>query len=207
MRVIGLTGGIATGKSTVTQMLRELGAHVLDADVIAREVVEPGQPALAEIAARFPGVIDEKGRLDRSKLGERIFSDENERRALNAILHPRIHQRFLEKTAELARHGVEVVFYDAALLIENQLHRFMNGVLVVTAPREVQLSRLMWRNGLTREQAEARLASQLPLEEKRKHATWIIDNAGSLEETRSQVERVWQEIQRGFPARSTGETE
>jgi dephospho-CoA kinase len=194
VRFIGLTGGIASGKSTVSAMLRELGAQIIDADVVAREVVEPGQPALAEIAARFPGVLGADGRLDRQKLGERIFGDEAERAALNAIIHPRIQHRFMEQTAALEKAGHELVVYDAPLLIENRIHEWMNGVILVTAPREVQLARLIARNGLTRAQAEGRLASQLPLEEKQQYATWIVDNKGDLADTRAQVERVWKQV-------------
>ncbi|HEX8697366.1 MAG TPA: dephospho-CoA kinase [Myxococcaceae bacterium] len=191
MRLYGLTGGIASGKSTVSRMLRELGAHVLDADLIAREVVEPGTPGLAEVASRFPGVLGPDGRLDRAKLGARVFADPAERAALNALLHPRIGAAFLEKTQALAAQGVELVLYDAPLLIENGLHAGMDGVLLVWVPRELQKQRLMARDGLEAQAAEARLAAQLPLEEKRRHATWIVDNTGDLTSTRAQVEEVW----------------
>jgi dephospho-CoA kinase len=172
-------------------MLRELGAHVLDADAIAREVVEPGTPGLAEVAARFPGVVGPDGRLDRAKLGARVFADPAERAALNALLHPRIGAAFLEKTQALAEQGVERVIYDAPLLIENGLHAGMDGVVLVWVPREVQKQRLMARDGLDSQAAEARLAAQLPLEEKRRHATWLVDNTGDLTSTRAQVEEVW----------------
>ena len=191
MRLYGLTGGISSGKSTVSRMLRELGAHVLDADLIAREVVEPGTPGLAEVASRFPGVLGPDGRLDRAKLGARVFADPAERAALNALLHPRIGAAFLEKTQALAAQGVELVLYDAPLLIENGLHAGMDGVLLVWVPRELQKQRLMARDGLEAQAAEARLAAQLPLEEKRRHATWIVDNTGDLTSTRAQVEEVW----------------
>ena len=191
MKLYGLTGGIASGKSTVSRMLRELGAHVLDADVIAREVVEPGTPGLAEVATRFPGVLGPDGRLDRARLGARVFADPAERAALNALLHPRIGAAFLEKTQALAAQGVERLIYDAPLLIENGLHAGMDGVVLVWVPRELQKQRLMARDGLEAQAAEARLAAQLPLEEKRRHATWIVDNTGELISTRAQVEEVW----------------
>ncbi|MDY7224767.1 dephospho-CoA kinase [Hyalangium rubrum] len=191
MRLYGLTGGIASGKSTVSRMFRELGAHVLDADVIAREVVEPGTPGLAEVASRFPGVLGPDGRLDRAKLGARVFADPTERAALNALLHPRIGQAFLQKTQALMEQGVERALYDAPLLIENGLHAGMDGVVLVWVPRALQKERLMVRDGLEAQAAEARLAAQLPLEEKRKHATWIVDNTGELASTRAQVEEVW----------------
>lgn len=195
-KMIGITGGIATGKSTVTGMFRALGAQVLDADEIAREVVAPGSEALLEIRARWPDVISVDGTLDRQKLGAHIFLRPEDRKALDAITHPRIQARVLERTHALWDEGHRVVFYDAALLIENRLHEAMNGVVLVAVPHDVQLQRLMKRNGLTREEASARIASQLPLEQKRAHATWIIDNSGSLESTRAQVEKVWQEVNR-----------
>jgi len=195
-RFIGLTGGIATGKSTVTGMLRELGAHVLDADAIAREVVAKGTPGLAEIAQRFPGVV-KGGVLDRKALADRIFGNETERRALNAITHPRIQQAVMERTAALHAQGVDVVVYDAALLIENRLHELMNGVMLVVTTPQVELERLMNRDGLSEAEARARIAAQMPLDEKRKVATWVIDNSGTIEETRAQVKKVWQEASSG----------
>jgi dephospho-CoA kinase len=135
--------------------------------------------------------------LDRQALGARIFANPEERAALNALLHPLIQQAFLEKTQALAERGLEVVVYDAPLLIENRLHEWMNGVVLVYVPREVQLARLMARNALTRAQAEERLAAQLPLEDKRAHATWIVDNSGELSGTRAQVEDVWRSILAG----------
>jgi len=190
MKVFGLTGGIATGKSTVSSMFRDAGLPIIDADLLAREVVEPGTPALAEIAARFPGVIGADGRLDRKKLGERIFNDATERSALGAITHPRIRELALERTTALAQTGAPVVLYDAPLLIENRLHEGMNGVILVVCPEAVQLERLRTRDGLTDEQARARVASQMPLHEKRAHATWVIDNGGTLAQTRAQVAQV-----------------
>jgi dephospho-CoA kinase len=190
MRVFGLTGGIATGKSTVSSMFRDAGLPIIDADLLAREVVEPGTPALAEIAARFPGVIGADGRLDRKKLGARIFNDAAERAALGAITHPRIRDLALERTTALAQTGAPIAIYDAPLLIENRLHEGMNGVILVVCPEAVQLERLRTRDGLTDEQARARVASQMPLPQKRAHATWVIDNGGSLAQTRAQVEQV-----------------
>ncbi len=191
MKLYGLTGGIASGKSTVSRMLRELGAQVLDADVIAREVVEPGTPGLQAVAERFPGVVGPDGRLDRVKLGARVFGDPKERAALNSILHPLIGQQFLLRTHALAQRGVERLIYDAPLLIENRLHEAMEGVVLVWVPREVQKARLMKRDGLDEAAAEARLAAQLPLDDKRQYATWMVDNSGSLEATRARVEEVW----------------
>ncbi|HYV44395.1 MAG TPA: dephospho-CoA kinase [Myxococcaceae bacterium] len=194
MKRIGLTGGIASGKSTVSGILRALGADVIDADSLARDVVEPGTPGLAEVTRRFPGVLGADGRLDRAKLAARIFFDPAERAALNAILHPLIQAEFLRRTGELEAQGRPLVIYDAALLIENGLHRKMDAVVVVDAPEEVQRRRLMERNGLTREEADARLASQMPLREKVPLATWVVDNGGPPEATRAQVERIYREL-------------
>src|ERR1700687_694427 len=194
MRIIGLTGGIATGKRTVSAILRELGPAVIDADELARQVVEPGSTVLSEIDRRFPGVVGDDGRLDRTRLAERIFSNPEDRAALNALLHPRIQKLFVEKTAALAQQGEQLVIYDAALLIENGLHEKMDGVILVTAPRETQITRLAERNGLTRAQAEARLSSQMPLGEKLRFARWTIDNSGDLIATRAQVDQVWRSI-------------
>ncbi len=196
MRVVGLTGGIASGKSTVSAMFRDLGAPLIDADQVARDVVEPGTPGLEGVARRFPGVVDASGRLDRLALGQRIFADPAERRALEAIVHPRIREEVARRTEALARAGTRVVLYDAALLIENGLHRGMEGVILVAAPEAVQRARLATRDGLDEAAISARLAAQLPLADKRAHATWVVDNSGSLDETRAQVRRIWEEIQR-----------
>jgi dephospho-CoA kinase len=197
MRVVGLTGGIASGKSTVTAMFRELGAEVIDADQVARDVVEPGTAGLEAVALRFPGVVDASGRLDRVALGRRVFADPAERRALEAIVHPRIREEVTRRTEALSRAGVTVVLYDAALLIENGLHRGMDGVVLVSAPEEVQRARLAARDGLDEAAITARLAAQLPLADKRAHATWVVENGGSLDETRAQVRRIWENIRRG----------
>jgi len=189
MMIFGLTGGIGTGKSTVAQLFRDRGEAVLDADVVAREVVEPGQPALLEIAKRFPGVVGPLGQLDRAGLATRIFAQPSERAALNAIIHPRIQARVLAETAALRAAGVPRLIYDAPLLIENRLHEAMDGVVLVVAPAAVQLERLRARNGLDEGQARARIAAQMPLDEKRAYATWIIDNGDTLDDTRRQVDQ------------------
>lgn len=191
MHVFGLTGGIASGKSTVTRVLRELGAEVLDADVIAREVVEPGTPGLAAVAARFPGVVGSDGRLDRAKLGARVFGDPAERAALNDITHPLVRQAFMDKLQALEERGVARVIYDVPLLIESGMHAWMEAVAVVWVPRALQKARLMSRDRLDSDAADARLAAQLPLDDKRAHATWVIDNSGDLASTRAQVEAMW----------------
>ncbi len=196
LRVVGLTGGIASGKSTVSAMLRELGAEVIDADVLAREAVAPGTEGLRAVAERFGAeILKPDGSLDRERLGARVFSSAEDRAALNALLHPRIQALARERaqTAHTER-GARVVFYDAPLIVENGMQGLFDGLVVVSLPREFQLERLMARNALSREAAEARLASQLPLEEKVRHATFIVDNAGTLSQTRAQVERLWEEL-------------
>jgi dephospho-CoA kinase len=194
MRVVGLTGGIASGKSTVSAMFRAQGAQVIDADQVARDVVATGTPGLEEVARRFPGVVDAAGQLDRAALGARVFADATERRALEAIVHPRIREEVARRTEALARAGVPVVLYDAALLIENGLHRGMDGVILVSVPEAVQRARLAARDGLDAAAISARLAAQLPLADKRAHATWVVDNGGTLDETREQVRQIWEEI-------------
>ncbi len=194
MKVYGLTGGIASGKSTVRRTLEALGAPVIDADVIAREVVEPGTPGLKAVSNRFPGVLQADGTLDRAMLGARVFSDERERTALNTILHPLIAAAFREAKERHQQLGTRVLIYDAALLLENGIERNLDGVLLVALPVPLQKARLMARDGLSSAQVDARLAAQWPLERKLPLARWVVDNSGSEEETRVQVERVWQEM-------------
>lgn len=196
MRVIGLTGGIASGKSTVAAMLRELGAPIVDADLLARQVVEPGSPALGEIAQKFgPEVLAADGSLDRKRMGERIFADPTARAALNAITHPRIAQASAAALADLAAAGHKAAIYEAALLVENRIHERLGGLIVVSVPLDVQVARLMARDDVDEEGARARVAAQLPLASKVAVADWVIDNSGSVEHTRAQVEQVWRTIQ------------
>jgi dephospho-CoA kinase len=195
VRLVGLTGGIASGKSTVSEMFRALGAEIIDADQVARDLVRPGQPALAEIAQRFPSTVDAAGHLDRAALAARIFADPAERSALNAILHPRIQAEVRQRTDTLAQLGVDLVLYDAALLIENGLHQAMDKVVVVWVPREVERTRLMARDGLSEAEAEARLRAQAPLDEKRAVASWVVDNSGTRRQTQEQVEAIWKALQ------------
>jgi dephospho-CoA kinase len=194
MKIIGLTGGIASGKSTVTKTLRELGAKVIDADALAREVVSPGTAGLEEVLERFPDVRAADGSLDRPALARRVFADAADREALHSILGPRIRDAFEQQARALEASGNTVCIYDAALLIETGTHEQMDAVIVVKVPSAVQKNRLMLRNNLTSEQADQRIAAQMPLEEKLKYATYVIDNAGTLEETRRQVERIWASI-------------
>lgn len=196
VRVIGLTGGIASGKSTVAAMLRELGAPIVDADLLARQVVEPASPALAEIAQVFGReVLAADGSLDRKRMGERIFADPGARAKLNAITHPRIAQASAAAIAALAAAGHKAAIYEAALLVENRIHDRLGGLIVVSVPVEVQIERLRARDEVDEEGARARVAAQLPLASKVAVADWVVDNSGPVEHTRAQVERIWREIQ------------
>ncbi|WP_058868508.1 dephospho-CoA kinase [Chloracidobacterium thermophilum] len=186
---VGLTGGIAVGKSYVSALLRELGCHVFDADDIARAVVQPGMPALNDIVAAFgPDVLAADGTLDRAKLGRLVFADAEARSRLNAIVHPRVHaeqDRLLREVEARDPHGIAVV--DAALLIESGGYRRFDVVVVVWCRPEIQLARLMARNGLSREEAAQRIAAQMPSEEKRRYADFEIDTSEGFEPTRQQV--------------------
>lgn len=188
MRVVGLTGGIGSGKSTVARLFADLGATIIDADQLAREVVEPGTPGLRAIVDRFgPEVLDPLGRLDRRKLGALVFSDAEARRALNEIVHPAVAARALERFTTLTQQGAPLILYDVPLFFENALDRTIPESIVVWASPETQRRRIAARDGLAPEEIEARLASQLSLDEKIKRATWVIDNDGSLEDTREAV--------------------
>ncbi|SEG68563.1 dephospho-CoA kinase [Paenibacillus sp. UNC499MF] len=195
---IGLTGGIACGKSTVSAMLVRRGAILIDADQIAREVVEPGSPVLAQVAARFgQDMLLPDGSLHRKKLGETVFGNEEARKALEDLLHPSIRALMKERMAASEHEFPDkLVVVDVPLLYESGLQSMFSSVMVVYVPREVQLRRLMERDGLTSEQGESRLAAQWPVERKKELADICIDNSGTLEQTERLVERFW--LQRGL---------
>jgi dephospho-CoA kinase len=190
--LVGLTGGIATGKSTVDAVLRELGAVIIDADVLAREVVEPGEPALAEIAAEFgPGVLGPDGRLDRKALGAIVFADPDRRRKLEAMTHPRIRERFQRRIDELTAANFRgLVFFDAPVMIESGNYRNMDRMVVVITDEATQIARLVARDGIDRDEALRKIRSQMPLDEKAKLADYVIDNSGDRHVTASEVRRV-----------------
>lgn len=191
-RLIGLTGGIATGKSTVARLLAVHGASVVDADVLAREVVEPGQPALEEIATAFGrDVIGADGRLDRSALAALVFADPQRRRRLEAITHPRIGELMTKRTIEALESGAPLVVVDVPLLYENGREEMFEGVMVAWCDAATELERLIARDSLSREDAERRLAAQMPVDEKRRRATWVIDNSGGEDSTAAQVDVWW----------------
>lgn len=196
---IGLTGGIATGKSTVASMLLRKGAPLVDADVIAREVVEPGSPVLSRVAERFGSdILLPDGSLNRKKLGAIVFADPAQRKALESLLHPPIRALMKERMALLERQQPDKpVIVDVPLLYESGLEAMFDAVMVVYVPAALQRERLKQRDGLTEEQAVQRLAAQLPIDEKRRRADIVIDNAGTLQETQRQIDLFWKE--RGLP--------
>jgi dephospho-CoA kinase len=191
MRVLGLTGGIGSGKTTVGEMFARLGAEIVDADQLARDVVEPGQPALDEIVERFgPDILRADGRLDRAKLGRIVFADAAARESLNAITHPPIAQR-MEAAVSQRQGRPGLVILVIPLLYENARTGLVEKVIVVWVDPQTQLRRLLERGELTDEQARQRIAAQLPLDEKRRLADHVIDNTGGREETRRQVEAIY----------------
>jgi dephospho-CoA kinase len=194
MRLIGLTGGIATGKSEVARMLAAHGATIIDADELAREVVRPGQPALAQIVERF-GVqmLNDDGTLDRTGLAKVVFADPQARADLERITHARIGELIQQGIAAAFARDAHLVVVDIPLLFEGRRDDMFEGTLLVYAPRDVQLRRLMSRDGIGREEAEQRLGAQLPIDEKRARATWVIDNSGAVADTEQQLAAWWAE--------------
>jgi dephospho-CoA kinase len=197
LKLVGLTGGIGSGKSTVGRMVQALGVPVIDADRLAREVVAPGQPAHAEVAARWPETIAADGQIDRKRLGALVFSDPAARAQLEAITHPRIQERLQREAEALERAGHRLAFYEASLLVEVGRHRDFDALVVVTADEAQQVARTVARDGSSPQQAMARVRAQLPLEEKRKVATHLIDNSGDLEATRRQTEALVRALSAG----------
>lgn len=192
IRVIGLTGGVATGKSSVALFFAERGVPVIDADQIARDAVLPGTPALKQIISLFGReVLTQDGVLDRRRLGELIFSDIEKRRQLEGILHPEIRRRAEERIALAAESGHQRLIYMAPLLIEAGATDRVDTVWVVTVRPEIQLERLMRRDGINREQAQRIVDSQMPLAEKERCGSIVIDNSGSEAQTRMILESVW----------------
>ncbi|GGN91931.1 dephospho-CoA kinase [Saccharibacillus kuerlensis] len=193
---IGLTGGIATGKSTVSRLLEAEGVRIVDADVIARNVMNPGQPLLEAVAKRFgPEFLLPEGGLDRRRMAEHIFNRPEEREALNAIVHPAIRAEIRRQVEawEAASPNV-IVAADIPLLYESGLEELYEKIVVVYVPQEVQRSRLMLRDKLSPEQADSRLNSQLDIEEKKHRADYVIDNSGSMEDTKRQVEELLEKL-------------
>lgn len=195
MIAVGLTGGIATGKSTVARILRERGIPVIDADQVAREVVDPGRPALEGIVARFgPEVLAPDGTLDRAAMRRRITVDADAKRALEAITHPEILRIIVERLQALAEEGWPAAVVEAALMVETGSYRNYPVLVVVTCDPELQVRRVMARDGVTDADARAIIATQLPLAEKERVATHTIRNDGTIEELEARVAAVWSAI-------------
>jgi len=189
--IIGLTGSIASGKSTVAKMLKEYGLPIVDADVVARLVVEPGTPTLQKIVEAFgEEALTDDGAMNRQQIGAIIFHDEEKRTLLNSIIHPAIRQEMLRQRDEHLENGAKTVIMDIPLLFESQLQHFVEKILVVSVSEVTQLNRLMERNQLTEEEASARIASQLPLSVKELGADAVINNNGTIEETAEQLEDI-----------------
>lgn len=204
MILVGLTGGIASGKSLVAKVLKDLGAHLIDADKIVHDLLEPGQQAWEEVLACFgDGIRLPNGTIDRRKLGELVFSDPEKRAWLNQCLHPKVFEVYTEQVRHLrARQPDAIVVFDAALLIETGYHKKMDKVIVVYAEEEQQLKRLMERDCFTHDQAVARIRSQMPLGEKRTHADYVIENTGNREETERRTREIFELLKKNTKERA-----
>ncbi|WP_018931290.1 dephospho-CoA kinase [Gracilibacillus lacisalsi] len=187
--IIGLTGNIATGKSTISNMIQEkYQIPVIDADIVSREVVEPGEQALEKIAATFgEEILLEDGTLNRKLLGSIIFQDQSKREQLNAIVHPAVRKRMISQKEELLQQGYQSIVMDIPLLFENNLTYLVEKTIVVYTTEDVQLQRLIERNDLTEKEARNRMNSQMNIEEKRELADAVIDNSGSIKESEIQL--------------------
>ena len=201
--LVGLTGGIATGKSTVSEMLRQLGCIVIDADQLAREVVAPGEPALAEVVREFGDVLTSDGTLDRKKVAAIVFADPAHRHRLEAILHPAIRARFDAQLDALARDGFDgIVIFDAPVMIESGGYKHMDRLIVVATDEATQRARLVGRDGDAADGAR-RIASQMPLAEKVKLADYVIDNSGDRAATEARTREVHAALMRELAARAS----
>lgn len=192
---LGLTGGIASGKSTVSRIFAELGAIIIDSDVLAREVVAPGTDGLAEVVEVFgEEVLTEAGEMDRAKVGAIVFADPDKRKVLEQIIHPRVFMRALEIDEAAGEH--DVVINDIPLLVEtNQADRF-DAVVVVDVPTELQVERMVRDRGMSVEEAEGRIAAQATREQRLAVATYVVENTGTLDDLRKRVEQVWEQLPR-----------
>ncbi|MDK4229304.1 dephospho-CoA kinase [Corynebacterium pseudodiphtheriticum] len=188
MKIIGLTGGIGSGKSTVARSLQEHGFPIVDADLIAREIVEPGQPALAELTKEFGAdILNADGSLDRGLLASRAFTNKDTTQRLNNITHPRINQRTQELFDEARENGAEAVIYDMPLLIDKGLHKDMDATIVVHAAEHVRLERLTTKRGLDADDVRRRINAQIDDETRKQHADILLDNNGTEEDLTQQI--------------------
>lgn len=191
MHLFGLTGGIASGKSAVGAHLRGRGVPVIDADQLAREAVAPGSDGLAEVVKLFgDGVLRPDGSLDRKKLAAVVFGDDERRRALNAIVHPRVSTLTFKAASRLRDEGEALACYEAALIVENGIADAFRPLIVVSAPEEIQIARTMARDGATEDEARARIRAQMPLADKVKVADYVIENTGTLDDLHRRTDEV-----------------
>jgi dephospho-CoA kinase len=196
MLVVGLTGGIATGKSTVSAILQHAGALIIDADQIAREVVKKGRPAHRAVIEKFgKNVLMTDGEINRSVLGDIIFNDPQKKHLLNTIVHPHVRKEQDRQLKHIEKTNPDtIVILDIPLLLESKMYGDLSEVVVVYAPEHIQIKRLIQRDGISRNDALARIRSQMPIEEKKDKATMVIDNSGSKENTRKQTLRIFQRL-------------
>jgi len=196
MLIVGLTGGIASGKSLVAKVFQDLGAHIIDADKIVHELLEPGQQAWEEVVKYFgPEIVFPDKTIDRRKLGEIVFNDAEKRAWLNQCLHPKVFAVYTARVKHLCARALHaIIVLDAALLIETGYHKKMDRIVVVYADQEQQMERLTNRDRFSREQALLRIRSQMPLSEKRKEADYVIENTGTREETEQQAREIFQKL-------------
>ncbi|MCL6479216.1 MAG: dephospho-CoA kinase [Peptococcaceae bacterium] len=195
--IVGLTGNIGSGKSTVSGRLAQLGAEVIDTDLVARDVVAPGTPGLERIVREFgPGIINEKGELDRARMASIVFENPGARARLEAIVHPEVKRVVAERISDYreGRGSAPVLVVEVPLLIESGMHRMMDEIWVVTVDRSAQVERVIARSGLSGEEVEKRINAQMPQEEKCRYAHRVIDNSGTVEQTIRQVDAIWREI-------------
>lgn len=196
MLKVGLTGGIGSGKSTAASRLQQLGATIIDADQVAREIVEPGQPAFTELAEAFEGILAEDGSLNRAELARQAFASPEATQKLNSITHPRIRERTQQLFAEAEANGAEVVVYDMPLLIENGEYKQMDHVLVVDALDDVRVERLVTQRGLDEGDARRRIAAQIDRQTRLAAADTVLDNGGDRETLIEQVDKFWSSLSR-----------
>lgn len=196
MLLVGLTGGIGSGKSRVAEMFKRLGAHIIDADELAHEAVEPGRPVLKRIVEAFGSeVLNRDGTLDRTALGRMVFEDPERRERLNSIVHPYVFMEEERRRKEIAQKDPKaIVLFDAALLIETGSYQLMDKVILVTIDRQKQISRIMKRDGLTLEETARRIAAQIPQAKKKSKADYIIDGGQPVNTIEEQVRRIYEEL-------------
>lgn len=207
MLKVGLTGGIATGKSYVLSVLSELGCEAIDADTVAHQVIEPGRPAYLDIVNHFGDeILNEDGAINRAALGAIVFCNKDAREKLNAIVHPRVYEAQVEWLDQVARRDPSAIaVVDAALMIETGSYRRFDKLIVVYCDLELQVQRLMERNNFTREQAMSRISAQMPSEEKLKFADYAINTSDGFEDTRRQTGNIYEKLRALYPATSEPE--